>query len=422
MNKYIHVIGFDSSDKQLTVLQQALETSVAVVSSKRLYSELLKYDLIDTPPPRISYIPLVQCVESIGESLHDGDVTVLVSGDPFFFGIGSTLKKSFPDYTIYVHPTLSSMQLAFSRFSIAWNDATFVSLHGRNMDRLSPQLLVNKKTFVFTDPHNRPNVIAERLLVECDGDLLADVVVHVGENLGFESEQLSSGTLSEIASRSFIDPNVMIILTNKFSMETTSRFGLLEQEICHSRGLITKNEVRAATIHALRIPPQGVFWDVGAGSGSIGLEVARLFPDVRVFAIEKNEEELLNIKRNRKKFGVWNLECIQGTAPSILESLPFPDRVFVGGNGGELQGILELCTEKLAVDGLIVVNAVIAKTAEIAPKILHDLGFEVEIREINVSRFSYPAMEEQVFNPIKIIRAARRLSENRHFVQNRRIF
>ncbi len=120
------------------------------------------------------------------------------------------------------------------------------------------------------------------------------------------------------------------------------QFGLTEDSIQHSRGLITKNEVRAATLHQLQLPRKGVFWDIGAGSGSLSIEAARANPHLTVYAIEHKEEELENIKNNIVKFGCYNIVPIFGRAPEALVALPDPDRVFIGGSSGSLPDIVAL--------------------------------------------------------------------------------
>jgi precorrin-6B C5,15-methyltransferase / cobalt-precorrin-6B C5,C15-methyltransferase len=414
MASVIHVFGLDNLTTDYSKIVSALKTSVAVVSGKNLYQKLLEQFQEDALPQLIPVVPLANCIASIEKCLGQGDVVVLASGDPLFFGIGRRLIHSFPCHEICIYPAVSSMQLAFARFKLPWDDAKFVSLHGRSNEHLGTRILKYSKVFILTDPVNSPNSIAEKLLAECGEEAVADITCHVGECLGSLEERLISGTLQEIAAMSFVDPNVMILMHREAGSQSKlyPLFGLQEKEICHSRGLLTKNEVRAAAIHALRFSQEGVFWDVGAGSGSVGLEVARLFPDLHVLSIEKEEEQWQNIELNQKKFGAWNMNLVKGKAPDALQHLPPPDRVFVGGSGGNLQFILERCAEKLLPGGIIVVNAVIAKTAELAPKVLYGLGFEVEIKEIAVQRFRYPDEEILDFNPIKIIVGSKTIQES----------
>ncbi|MBU0944491.1 MAG: precorrin-6y C5,15-methyltransferase (decarboxylating) subunit CbiE [Proteobacteria bacterium] len=414
MGSVLHLVGFDGLGQNFSVLGHALHSSVALVASGSLYQRLSLMYPDEHLPPQIPIVPLDKALQQIEDALDHGDVTVLASGDPLFFGIGRKLIAAFPELEIQITPALSSMQLAFSRFQIPWDDAHFISLHGRRLENVAATLLRWPKVFVLTDRQNSPDTIARQLLLECGKENSTGIEIHVGEHLGFATERLLSGNLEEIAGRRFVDPNVMILMNRTPCPESGAIFGLQESEICHSRGLITKNEVRAASLHSLRLPREGVLWDVGAGSGSVGLEVARLFPGISVLAIEKEEAQWHNILTNRKHFAAWNLKLVKGMAPEALEELADPNRVFVGGSGGNLEKILDHCVARLLPGGIIVVNAVIEKTATDAPKILHEQGLAVEIKELAVQRFSYPEGERLHYNPIKIIVGIKQIQRSVH--------
>ena len=403
MAAILHVRGLSPDRENRSFNIEALSSSVALVASKRLYDSLLHTFAKDLLPPLIPLLPLKNSIKEIESTLVHGDVTMLASGDPLFYGIGRMLIEAFPKQEIAFHPALSSMQVCFARFAIPWDDARFVSLHGRSERKITSQLLNSRKVFVFTDPKHSPDVIAGQLLLECGEKALADTRIYVAENLGAAEERLFRGNVQETAIEHFADPNVMILLNDIKNDEKECSFGLQEDEIHHSRGLITKNEVRAALIHSLRLPDSGVMWDVGAGSGSVGLECARLVKTLQVVAIEKEEEQWQNIESNRQHFAAWNLELVKGAAPQSLENLPPPIRIFVGGSGGDLEKILEFSVNALLPGGVIVVNAVISKTAKRAPEILYELGLDVEIKEVAVTRYKYPEKYKKPFNPISII-------------------
>ncbi len=412
MATVLHVRGVAEQDGKTSLQASDFEGSVAIVASKRLYKSMLATVPADMLPPLIPLVPLAKSLQKIEASLKKGDVTLLASGDPLFYGIGRKLMEAFREQEIQFYPALSSMQLCFARFGLPWDDAKIVSLHGRTENLLAAKLLGSPKIFLFTDLENSPDSIAKRLLEECGKEDTSHTIVYVAENIGNLSERLFEGSLLETAAEAFRDPNVMILLNNKSSSAVTEPFGLAENEIQHSRGLITKSEVRAAVIHALSLPVSGVLWDVGAGSGSVGLECARLFPELHVQAIEKEEEQWHNIEANRSRYKTWNLQLIKGAAPSALESLPKPNRVFVGGSGGNLEKILGFSAKQLLPGGIIVVNAVISKTAELAPKILHQLGLKVDIKTVAVGRRTYPHGEKQQFNSIDIIVAKKERQES----------
>ena len=408
----VHLIGVESSGPFSDTAIAVIRNSVALVLSRRHRTRLAT--LLDDLPA-LSFIPITPvkvALEKAALELQRGDVVVMASGDPLFFGIGRTLLQTLGPDRIVIYPALSSMQIAFSRFKIPWDDAGFLSLHGRELNTLASTLLFHDKLFLFTDQRNSPDRIALSLLRECGQEINALYRVHVAENLAMDDEQLHTGTLADISQRSFGPLSVMILIRTRPS-PGESLFGLSEDEIIHSRGLITKNEVRAASLHALRLPRRGVLWDVGAGSGSIGLEAARLFPELQVFAVEREDRQVENIVTNRKYFHAWNLQPLQGSAPDALAGLPAPDRVFIGGSGGRLRAIIDHAAERLTPGGRIVVNAVLEKTAQEAPQFLHENGLQVTLSEIKVIRRCYPDQGSQTMHPITIIVGRKKEEEKR---------
>lgn len=367
----------------------------------------------DFGPKRILPLtPLSEMLDKLKQQVEQHNVAVLASGDPLYFGIGRRILAHLGEEKITVFPALSSMQLAASRFRIPWDDAVFISLHGRGGPAEYGRLLKHPKAFVLTDAGNSPNVVARHLqeiFTECGAVPVNPPIIHVAENLGLPGERCVSGTPAQISEMTFGALNIMAIINQTATVRGEIVFGLGEEEIFHSRGLITKSEVRAATLHALRLPSTGVLWDIGAGSGSITIEAAGLRPDLRIFAIERNAEQLANVRQNRQKFGAFNVDIVDGEAPAALHELPDPDRVFIGGSGGNMEQIVKICSDRLTDNGLIVVNGVIEKTKSLAPKLLFEVGLKVTISEVSVTRFGYPAEgnERLSFNPISIMCGAK---------------
>ncbi len=398
----IHLIGVDSPCLPAEKLAVLGECGTLFAADRFL--AVLRPVLIALPDTRIQSIsPVSEALLRIEEALAVSDVGVLVGGDPLFFGIGRTLCRRFGEESVVIYPAVSSMQLAFARFRIPWDDARFISVHGRGMDDLARLIGNSAKVCLLTDAKNSPAAIAASL-VENFGEMAKAYTVHVAENLGREDERLTTSGLLEIAKSAFSTLNVMIITRkDETDLDIPPRFGLREQEIIHSRGLITKNEVRAATLHSLRLPDTGIFWDIGAGSGSVSLEAARMFQQLRIFAVEAKAEQIGNILANKQKFGVSTLKVIHGTAPEVLGNLPDPDRIFVGGSGGDLQDILEKGSERLKPGGILVVNGVIDKTRLAAPEIMYRSGLTVSMATVRVSRCSYPDNQSLELNTITII-------------------
>ncbi len=398
----IFLIGIGPGEELDLQQREIINNCDCVVASSRHQPLLEGYEQEIIP-----IAPVAQTLAMVAERLVKKDVAVLASGDPLFFGIGRTLLERFGADKVVVLPALSSLQVACARFNVPWDDVFVLSLHGREAHGVAARVMAHDKVFCFTDRTNSPDMVAKAVLAACAGigdeETAQGYTVWVGENLGTDDERITCGTLAEIADRRFADLNVMLLKRLVRKAVTDIAFGLGEEEIHHSRGLITKAEVRAASLHQLRLPESGVFWDVGAGSGSVGLEAARLCPELQVFAIERNPEELQNIRANCRKFAVYNLTVIDGEAPAPLVDLPVPDRVFVGGSGGNLAEIIQLAASRLPKGGRLVVNGVIEKTKNEAPPLLHGQGLNVTISEISVQRRTFPENSKKDMNSIAIM-------------------
>ncbi len=398
MKNTCHIIGISApvlSPEQ----KEMLQSCVLIVGGRRLLQLCEEF-----PVATLAVTPLKDALQGIKSALAEGDVAVLASGDPLFFGIGKRLIETFGADAIQVYPALSSLQLAFARFKLSWDDARIVSLHGRTPVHIPGTVLRTPKTFLFTDHVNTPNRVAKEIVDYLENiqhfELLESCKVLVAEDLENHGEKIFTGSLQETADSSFSPLNVMCLLCPP--RERQSVFGLHENELQHSRGLITKAEVRAVSLHQLRLPENGVLWDVGAGSGSVSIEAARMNPGLTVYAVEKKNEELENIRANIRRYGCYNVLPVAGAAMDVLADLPDPDRVFIGGNGGQLRGIIEESAGRLPPGGLVVANGVIEKTVTLAPQYMKACGLVVNSSRILYSRRD--EMDEVVdFNPITII-------------------
>jgi len=401
------VVGISGNDISESI-REHLRTCTAVVATKSTL-EKIKCEVPDLTHIEqwIPIAPVEACLRIVEKNINHHSIVIFTSGDPLFYGLGKLLVERFPKTRINFQPALSSMQLCFARFGISWEDALFVSLHGRPLSQLA-RVLYRHKLFILTDKENNPASIAHYLTKLIEPDECNHYTMYIGENLGCSNEKLSTLSIDETLSKKFSQPNSIILVKNTGRATIQDvRFGLTEKEIRHSRGLITKNEVRAAVLHALRIPSTGVFWDIGAGSGSISIEAARLNPGLDVYAIDFKPDAIRNIHFNRNKYKCWNISIHQGRAPEILTGMPDPDCVFIGGSGGMMKEILEYVTQNSSRACTLVLTGVLEKTCTTAPELLHNLGYAVDISVLSTRRFRYPASEQIEFNPIHIIRGTR---------------
>jgi precorrin-6Y C5,15-methyltransferase (decarboxylating) len=418
----IHIIGIGFRPLDRKAGETVLE-SEAVLTNNRLLEVFKNYEEYARVKDKIIvHDSVYEMLDYIRDNYREKKIALLAAGDPMFFGIGRLVIERFGKDVIEVFPDLSSIQVAFSKIPETSNNALMISLHGGpdpakkrkleyEIDDIPSLLAKHNKIAILTDKVHNPAVIAKEILKQSAVSFQSSALrIYVCEKLGYADEKIIDGAPQEIAGMSFADPNVVVIIQDtEHSAQDTDyyiniKFGLKEDAIQHTKGLITKDEVRAVTMHKLRIPERGVLWDIGAGSGSVSVEAARLSPDLKVFAVEKDEEQINNIVVNINRFNITNIEVVKGEAPEALKALPSPDRVFIGGSGGRMDAIVNLISEKMG-SGIIVINAT---TIETLNEAVHSFGknnFIFELSEISVSRSKMVGNKRHMsaLNPVFVI-------------------
>jgi precorrin-6Y C5,15-methyltransferase (decarboxylating) len=322
-------------------------------------------------------------LERIRQAADAGPVCVLASGDPLLFGIGARVVEALGAARVELLPQPSSMQQAFARLGIAWDDAALLSLHGRPSDGLLARLRRRAKVACFTDGSNSPAAIARHLLEHGETGWTAWVC----ERLGGEGERVRSFRIEALAACTDVDPLNVLVLARDPGWRPPPVIPFLPDEAFATRnGLLTKREVRLAALGALRLAEGSVLWDVGAGSGSVSIEAALLAPEGRVYAIERDAEMLGHLARNVRAHRADNVRIVPGAAPAALDGLEGPDAVFVGGSGGELATILGRSLDALRPGGRLVVNAALLDTLEEARRFLAARGLVPEVTLASFAR------------------------------------
>ncbi|MBK8183344.1 MAG: precorrin-6y C5,15-methyltransferase (decarboxylating) subunit CbiE [Candidatus Competibacteraceae bacterium] len=288
-------------------------------------------------------------------------IAILASGDPLFFGIGSTLLRQFSPKQLVFHPNVSSIQVAFARLGRPWQNAQWVSLHGRPLASLRSALQGNRLYALLTDRDSSPAAIA-RILVEAG---FSESGIWVAEDLGSAQERFRDFQAAELAEATmdFSPLNVMLLETRgpggllpEFPGIPDERFSTGAEP---GKGLLSKREVRLSILSLLAPRAREIGWDVGAGCGGVSVEWARWNPQGEVYAIEFHPERLEHLGINRARFGVVsNLRIIAGRAPGAFTELPDPHAVFIGGSSGSLGEMLEAVWSRLMPGGRLVASAV----------------------------------------------------------------
>jgi precorrin-6B C5,15-methyltransferase / cobalt-precorrin-6B C5,C15-methyltransferase len=301
--------------------------------------------------------PFAEAIEAV-LSARGRQVCVLASGDPFFYGVGSTLAGHVPPEETLVVPAPSAFSLAASRLGWAIPDTVLLSVHGRALDRIRPHLHPAARILALTSDADGPAALA-RLLVETGFGASRITVL---EALGGSDERLRTARadafdLYDIAALNTVAIEVAADESARLIAYTPG----LADDLFEHDGQITKREVRAVTLSSLAPLRGQLLWDVGAGSGSVSIEWMLADPSLRAIAIEARPERAARIGRNAAAFGVPELAIVEGHAPEALDGLEPPDSIFLGGGAGG-PGVIEACIAALKRGGRLVANAVTLET------------------------------------------------------------
>lgn len=353
---------------------------------------------------------------------QDKRVVVLATGDPLCHGIAAFLQSRLCIEACEVLPNVSTVHLACARLGLPWQEMKIVSVHNRDAGewregagpdhRLYPILRAvqrHERLAIFSSPDNSPERVARMLVAEGLDD---DFRMAVAERLLQAEERVVADiAIADAARMQFAEPNV-VLLWRTAPLPRTVTFGLADDSYRQrqpDKGLITKREVRAVSLARMQLRADSIVWDIGAGSGSVGLEAARLCPDGYVYAIEKNTDDAAIAATNRRHLGVLNYTLIHGKAPQGLERWPDPDAVFIGGSGGELDELIRLSLARLKPQGWLVMNFVTFENVSAATAVLKALGAQWDITQLQASR-SRPILDMHRLaaeNPVWVVCATR---------------
>jgi len=279
---------------------------------------------------------------------------VLASGDPMLFGVGASLARHVPDAEMLILPAPSSLSLAAARMGWPLQDVVSLSVVARPLAALNAQWSSGVRLLVLSNDGQSPAAIARLLRERGFGPSRLSVLEHLGGAL----ERRIDGHAQNWNDPTVADLNVLAIecRADAHAPRLSRLAGLPDSAFKHD-GQLTKRDVRAMTLARLAPIPGELLWDVGAGSGSIGIEWMRAHPSCRALAIEADDGRQQLIEHNRDALGVPGLQLIRGSAPQALEGLEPPDAVFIGG-GVTREGVLDACWTALKPGGRLIANAV----------------------------------------------------------------
>lgn len=308
------------------------------------------------------------------------NAVLVYSGDTGFYSGASSMMKKLEALGVRarVLPGLSSIQLLAAALGRPWQGWNLVSAHGRTCDPVA-ECMQGRPTFFLTGGSEDPATLCAQLAAEGFGDVQGVV----GQCLGTPEEKLFRGSVKELAVGRFNSLSVLLVEAAEVLPRRAP--GLPDEAFERGDVPMTKQEVRAAVLAKLAVRPEDILWDVGAGTGSVSVELALAAPRGRVYAVECRPEGCALIKANREKFRTRNLVLLEGLAPAALSDLPAPDAVFIGGSKGSLAAIVDAALDKNP-DARICVSAIALETLSAAVAALTARGRTVQVSQIAVSR------------------------------------
>jgi precorrin-6Y C5,15-methyltransferase (decarboxylating) len=346
-------LGEDGLDGLSPAARSLLAQACLVVGGKRhlaLAGDFPGERLAWPSPPEAAFPEIL--------SRRGQPVCVLASGDPFFYGIGSLLTQHVAAEEMRCLPSPSAFSLAASKLGWAQQDCALLTLHGRPLERIIPQLQPGARILALSWDGTTPAKLAALLTARGMGRTVMTVL----ENIGGPSERIRKSSADGFALGD-IDPlnTIALEVVADDHARIIPRTGSLPDDWFEHDGQITRRDMRAVTLSALAPRRGELLWDIGAGSGSVSIEWMLADPANRAIAIERNAVRAARIQRNALALGVPDLQVVEGAAPDILHGLPKPDAIFIGG-GATHDGVLDAAWSALAPRGRLVVNAVTIET------------------------------------------------------------
>lgn len=367
-------IGMGSRDTLTIEGEKALEKAELLIGARRIA------DSVKMPHHTVVYEydseKILKCIEENSQYEH---IVIALSGDVGFYSGAKKLLHNLGEDTRVICG-ISSVVYFMAKAGLSWDDAKIVSAHGRNCNLVS-LICHSKKVFSILGTKDGISSLAGRLVSYGMGDVL----LYVGENLSYENEKIFVKPAKELVSYEG-DTLCVVCAYNENASELMSTHGIKDECFIRGKAPMTKEEVRTVSLMKLGLSEDSVCYDVGAGTGSVAVEMALRAHQGKVYAIEKKEDALALILENKKKFAADNLEIVGGCAPEAMEELPVPTHAFIGGSSGNLKDIIRLLLNKNP-EVKIVINCITLETVGEAMEAVREFDFqERDIVQMSVSR------------------------------------
>lgn len=409
--KKIYLIGIGMGNAATLTEQgrRAAEASRLLIGAERMTAAFPEF-----PGTVYHEISPGKILDSIRKNPGYHCVAVLLSGDVGFFSGAKKLNQLIEeqkrdeglwfDYEVEFIPGISSLQYFSAKLKLSWEDIKIVSLHGRE-DNIMGAVWNHAKTFFLTGG----DYSVQRICQVLAENHLQEATVHVGEKLSYPEERILTAPAGSLTDQEFDPLSVVLVENDRLIKRTTVTHGLDDRLFLRGQVPMTKSEIRSISLSKLKLRSGDIVYDIGAGTGSVSVDMAFQVREGSIYAVEYDEDALGLIRANVEQLGAWNVKIVPGKAPEALGNLPAPDRAFIGGTKGNLPEILELLINKNP-RIRVVVNAITLETMMETLEQLKRFGFEdVDLVQIFAAHgketANYHMMQGQ--NPIFVISGER---------------
>ena len=386
-------IGMGNRETMTGAAQKEVEEAELLIGAERMLKAVQR-------PEQKTHVAYRsdEIVSYINEHTEYERIAIVLSGDIGFYSGAKKLLELLPKKPEMICG-ISSVSYFMSKIGLSWDDTFLASAHGRNCNLVS-LIRSHRKVFSILGTKDGVKNLARKL---ADYDM-AQVRLYVGENLSYENEKIIEQTAGELTEYEG-DALCVICAVNEKAEELRMTHGLKDEEMIRGKVPMTKEEVRTVSLAKLQLKQDSICYDVGAGTGSVSIEMALRVPEGMVYAIEKKEEAVELIEKNRQKFAADNLQVVRGLAPEALEELPAPTHAFIGGSSGNLEQIISLLLRKNP-EVRIVINCIALETLSETLRVIRKFRFRFsETVQVGVSRAKEVASYHMMMgeNPIYIV-------------------
>ncbi len=380
MASIVYIVGVGPGSKEFITLegQKCIEKAEVLIGAKGLL------DSFNEGGKDCHWaIKIEDIYDRILEEPRDIPVAVLLSGDTSFYSSGVKLAELLFEHDIEYKLVsgISTIQYFANKICVNWDDIQLFNLSSDSVN-IPNKVAVNEKTFFLTNGEFSVNFILKELVSVG----LTDLKVYVGENLSYEDERITVDTPNKLLNKSFSPLSIVLIINNHFGKGYIITHGIDDDLFIKSSVPMTKFEVRSIAISLLKLSMGDVFYDIGANTGAMSVEVASQSETIKVYSIESNSKAYRLIEGNKEKFKLNNMYLVKDSAPFAFESLPAPDKVFISGSNKRIETIVLKLIEKGS-SFRIVINSLALDSISESVNILEKLGFDdIKISNINISK------------------------------------